>query len=422
MFPLKHGLSFHFLLHCCSTPVFDGKKTVCYTRVVQMHGCLEPFLPGIENRMPLAFYLHENISDTCAAGASERKNMAKRVTIEMVAKEAGVSRGTVDRVINCRPHVREDQYEKVMAAIRNLGYEPKRQQAAALGIRIGQKQVCRLGVILPSRNPWYMNEINRGIRDGETQLADYSVEILTEQCSSSPYPEEVVGLMDSLVERGVSGIVMCVMDCEPVARKIGELSSRGIPVVTFDSDVSGSRLFFLGKDIVRTGRVAGGLMAKYIAPGARILIGMGNREIPADVERTEAFIDAMKSCGFTDGMFEIMETFNDYTLTYEKTRQALRSSGGIAGIYMAHHSLTACMDAIRAEGCDPRPLVIFGDMNERVIRYLQSRELQFCVLPNTYMMGYRPLILLKEYVLDHRTPEEKELYTPIEIICRENCR
>lgn len=348
--------------------------------------------------------------------------MAKRVTIEMVAREAGVSRGTVDRVINCRPHVRADQYEKVMDAIRRLGYEPKKKQAAALGISIGQKQVTRLGVILPSRNPWYMDEIRRGIRDGQTQLADYSVEILTERCSSSPYPEEVTGLMDSLVKRGVSGIVMCVMDCGPVARKINELSDRGIPVVTFDSDVKSQRLFFVGKDIVRTGRVAGGLMAKYIAPGGRILIGMGNREIRVDAERMKAFIDAMKACGFSDEMFEIIETYNDYTLTYQKVSRALKGEGGIAGIYMAHHSLTACMDAIRTEGHEKRPLVIFGDMNERVTRYLQSGELQFCVVPNTYMMGYRPLILLKEYVIDHRIPEEKELYTTTEIICRENCR
>lgn len=364
-----------------------------------------------------------NVTGTCVAGSIRKgMTMARRVTIEMVAREAGVSRGTVDRVINCRPHVRADQYEKVMEAIRKLGYEPKRKQAAALGISITQKQVCRLGVILPSRNPWYMEEIRRGVQDGQTQLADYSVEILTEQCSSSPYPEEVTDLIDSLVERGVRGIVMCVKDFEPVARKIHELSRRGIPVVTFDTDIRSERLFFLGKDNVRTGRVAGGLMADYIAPGGKILIGMGNREIRVDVERMEAFIGAMKDAGFTDEMFEVIETFNDYSLTYDKVRQALKDSGRIAGIYMAHHSLTACMDAIRAEGCQEPPLVIFGDMNERVSRYLQSGELQFCVVPNTYMMGYRPLILLKEYVLDHRMPEEKELFTSTEIICRENCR
>lgn len=348
--------------------------------------------------------------------------MAKRVTIEMVAREAGVSRGTVDRVINRRPHVREDQYRKVMEAIHKLGYEPKRKQAAALGLSIGQKEVCRFGVILPSRNPWYMKEVHRGIQDAQTQLADYSVEILTEQCSSSPYPEEVIGLMDSLLERGVRGIVMCVMDFEPIARKINELSAQGIPVATFYSDVSSDRLFFLGKDSVRTGRVAGALMSSYITPGRNILVGMGNREIQEDVDRADAFIDAMKSRGFTEEMFQVIETFNDYTLTYEKVRQALKSSGGIAGIYLIHHSLTACMDAIRAEGCDEPPLVIFGGMNERVPRYLQSGELHFCVMPNIYMMGYRPLILLKEHVLDHKTPEEKELYTPTEIICRENFR
>lgn len=348
--------------------------------------------------------------------------MAKRVTIEMVAREAGVSRGTVDRVINSRPHVKEDQHRKVMEAIRKLGYEPKRQQAAALGISIGQKEVCRFGVILASRNPWYMNEIRRGIRDGQTQLADYSVEILTEQCSSSPYPEEVTGLMDSLLERGVKGIVMLCNLFEPVMGKILDLCRSGIPVVTFDMDADSDGLFFLGKDIVRSGRVAGALMSKYITPGGEILIGMGNREIRVDVIRTDALLDALKSCGFSDESFEIIETFNDYTLTFEKVRQALRDNRKIEGIYMAHHSLTACMDAIRAERKENPPLVIFGDMNERVPRYLQSGELQFCVVPNIYMMGYRPLLLLKEYVLDQKIPEEKVLNTPTEIICRENCR
>lgn len=338
----------------------------------------------------------------------------------MVAKEAGVSRGTVDRVINQRPHVKEDQYARVMEAIQKLGYEPKRQQAAALGIRIGQRKVYRVGIVLPWRNPWYMNEIRRGIRDGQAQLADYSVEVITEQCSASPYPEEVVGIIDSLVERGVSGIVMCAMECEPVASKIDSLYARNIPVMTFDTDIQSKRALFLGKDIVRNGRVAGSLMAKYLRPGGKILIGMGNREIRSSLDNAEAFMEAMKSSGFSEDSFEIIETYNDYMLTYRKVREVLEKTGNITGIYMAHHSLTGCMDAIRAAHCEKRPLVIYGDMNERVIRYLKSGELMYCVTPNAYMMGYRPLILFKEYVMDHKVPKEKKIFTPTEIICKEN--
>ena len=40
----------------------------------------------------------------------------------MVADKAGVSRGTVDRVLNNRSHVSPDVYERVMAAIQETGY------------------------------------------------------------------------------------------------------------------------------------------------------------------------------------------------------------------------------------------------------------------------------------------------------------
>ena len=40
----------------------------------------------------------------------------------MVADKAGVSRGTVDRVLNNRSHVSPDVYDRVMAAIQETGY------------------------------------------------------------------------------------------------------------------------------------------------------------------------------------------------------------------------------------------------------------------------------------------------------------
>lgn len=350
--------------------------------------------------------------------------MAKRVTIEMVAREAGVSRGTVDRVINQRSHVRQDQYDRVLEAIRKLGYEPKKAQASALGISIAERDVCRLGVVLPSRNPYYLEEVRRGIRDAQAQLADYSVEVLTGQCSSSPYPEEVVGHMDALVEQGARGIVLCAMDCEPVAERIDLLYEQNIPVITFDTDIRSKRLLYFGKDPARSGRVAGALMTKYTKANAegRVLAAMGNREIGDHMQRMEAFLEVMSAAGFPEEKIEVAETFGDYSITYRKVRMFLEKEPAAQGIFMANHSLTGCMDAIRAAGGASNPFVIFSDMNERVHRYLQSGELAFCVTPNAYMMGYQTLLLLKDYILDGEMPSSGRLFTPIEIVCRENMR
>ena len=74
--------------------------------------------------------------------------MGKRATIQMVAALAGVSRGTVDRVLNNRSYVRADVRERVLAAIAETGYvSPReahaRQMAASL-------ETLKLGVLLPS--------------------------------------------------------------------------------------------------------------------------------------------------------------------------------------------------------------------------------------------------------------------------------
>ena len=47
--------------------------------------------------------------------------MGSKPTIQTVAQMAGVSRGTVDRVLNGRAHVREDVRLRVLEAIRHAG-------------------------------------------------------------------------------------------------------------------------------------------------------------------------------------------------------------------------------------------------------------------------------------------------------------
>ena len=91
--------------------------------------------------------------------------MAK-ATINTVAMRAGVSRGTVDRVLNQRPHVKPDIYEKVIRAMKELDYiPPNEKQAKALGLTLPALEHFRIGILLSSERGHFRSEIMRGIED-----------------------------------------------------------------------------------------------------------------------------------------------------------------------------------------------------------------------------------------------------------------
>lgn len=347
--------------------------------------------------------------------------MPRKATINMVAERAGVSRGTVDRVLNQRPHVKPDIYERVVRTMQELGYVPPREeQAEALGLALPTMETCTLGVLLPNWHGYFKSEVLRGIEDAMTLLRNYSVEILVEECESD-LPDESIERLEHLAEQGVKGIALCAKDHITIVEKVNELYDRGIPTVTFNSDLTDSkRLCFVGQDLMRGGRVAGELMAKYLQPGDRLLIAVGNPEFNAHRLRLQGFCERMHERGFDSAHLEIVETYNDYSLTYQKVEQALRSIPNLKGIYMANHSVTGCVEALRAAGRQRRIHVVSHDLTDSTRRLLRSGEVDFAIVQNIYRQGYRPLILLREYVQRHISPQLEADRTTIEIVCSEN--
>ena len=53
-----------------------------------------------------------------------------RATIKMIAERAGVSIGTVDRVLHDRPYVKEEVRRRVLEVMEELDYQPNRVASA----------------------------------------------------------------------------------------------------------------------------------------------------------------------------------------------------------------------------------------------------------------------------------------------------
>lgn len=346
--------------------------------------------------------------------------MARKATINMVAERAGVSRGTVDRVLNGRPHVKPEIYSQVVRAMRELNYVPPREaQAEALGLTREERTGCTLGVLLPEWSQGYFeSEIMRGIEAAREQLRGSDTRIIIERTQSG-LPEESCERLEALVKGGAEGIALCAKDHPRIAAKVKELAERGIPTVTFNSDIVGSgRLAFVGQDLVRGGRVAGELMLKLLRPGERVLAAVGNREFNAHRLRLDGFLTRLEEAGFPEDAVEVIETYNDYTRTYSKVREKL-AAGEFQGIYMANGSVAGCIEGVHEAGAHPH--IISHDLTDAARRLLRTQELDFVIAQNIYLQGYRPLILLSDYILRHAEPEEEEA-AGIEILCAENIR
>ena len=126
----------------------------------------------------------------------------KKVTIQMIAERAGVSRGTVDRVLHDRPSVTPEIRERVQRLAKQLGYGENTELTSRFRGRIG--------VFLPGSD-WFSADLKREWRDGVhdaqkiVQPLGYEVEII--ECETD-LPNELAERVEQCRQNGMNGAVI----------------------------------------------------------------------------------------------------------------------------------------------------------------------------------------------------------------------
>ena len=346
--------------------------------------------------------------------------MNKRPTIQTVADRAGVSRGTVDRVLNNRSYVRADVRERVLTAIRETGYLSPREAHRQAVAEQRELPRVKLGAVLPDWAGPFREEVIRGIEAARRDLKHRDAEIRVCVCESD-VPAETIELLDELCSWGAQGIALCALNDVMIEAKVNELAERGIPCITFNSDLpASSRLCFVGQDYAKSGRIAAELLSKCIPVNAKVLAMAGNLEYNGHRTRLDGFCAHLREKGFFAEQIEVVETYNDYRVTYNKVTEALQSIPGLRAIYMANRSVTGCVDAVKAAGMAGKIRVIAHDMSPRRRQMLREGSLDLTITQDLYRQGYQPLLLLCDLLQKQQQPDADQLSTNISIICAEN--
>jgi LacI family transcriptional regulator len=166
-------------------------------------------------------------------------------TMHEVARQAGVSLGTVSNVLNHPELVAQETRERVLHAITTLGFV---RNGSARQLRVGSTQTVGL-VVLDVSNPFF-TEVARGVEAAASERG-YSVIL----CNSDNSPRKEGNYLRVLEEQRVAGILIVPIE-DPIMSTQG-LRQRGISLVLLDRLSQDSTICSVSVDDVYGGELAG---------------------------------------------------------------------------------------------------------------------------------------------------------------------
>lgn len=337
-------------------------------------------------------------------------------TIKEIAQIAGVSRGTVDRVLNNRGSVNPETAERVLNVVNALKYTPN---LAGKRLAISKKQL-RFGYVLfdTATNPFF-KDVVAGIDARRVAFSDYGIRIDIRYTEISS-PESQVTALNDLLKKGLDGLAITAINHPLVIAKLKEIAAAGIPIVTANSDIPDcGRIAYVGSDDYKCGQVAGGMM-RLVCPG-RINLGIiiGSPWILCDEKRVLGFMDRIQN----DPRFTLIDTIvnnSDDIESYSKTKKLLEEHPDINALYLSAAGVAGACRAVSEVGLKGKIKVISHDTIPSTCSLIEDGSIIATIEQQPFVQGTKPLDILLDYLGMGISPEKEVFHTKIEIKILEN--
>lgn len=334
------------------------------------------------------------------------------ITQAEIARLAGVSRATVDRVVNQRGKVNAEVEARILKIMRENHYKKN-----TIGSRlVKSNRTIRIGVIIQSRDTIFMDELISEMKAAEPSLGR-NIDL---QLDLHDYDgidlEKQLSILDELEKEQVDGIALTPVEDIAVSRKIDHLQKKGIPVVTFNTDLPFSkRLCYVGQDATLSGRACANLMNLMLPDGGEVLVITGNYSNLSQRRRVEGFQSEVRML-FPKLRLLPVENGNDtYESSYEAALRALKEYPDIRGIYIAANGQTGVCDAMRELRCRDRIRYICHDLTKPNIACLREGMIDFVIDQDVHTQATMPIRILTNFLLDGTLPENEFFITRIDI-------
>ncbi|MCG6114009.1 MAG: LacI family DNA-binding transcriptional regulator [Mesorhizobium sp.] len=337
-----------------------------------------------------------------------------RPTVHDIAREAGVSLATVDRVLNARSGVRQKTIDKVNDTISRLGYV--RDTSAA---NLARQRQYTFAFVLPEGPSQFAESIRAALREAySSHIADRLVlKILSVPAND---PHAIVRTLLAREMTQLDGLALMVPETPQVRDAVTRIKQAGIAVVTLVSDLPNSpRDYFVGTDSIAAGRTAGLLMGKLSKQQGEILVVTNSMRSRDSLERRLGF-DAVMQADFGHlTVIPTIESFDDPERMEELVFGMLIRKPRLAGLYSMGSGNLSVLRALRRSARGGEVSVIMHELTPPTRAALMANEVDAVIAQNVGHLVRSAIRVLRS--LSDRLPIfEPQERLRIEIVMREN--
>ncbi|MGC1243670.1 MAG: substrate-binding domain-containing protein [Chryseosolibacter sp.] len=341
----------------------------------------------------------------------------RNIRIKDIATLAGVSKGTVDRVLHKRGRVSQESFEKVMKVLEEIDYKPN-----LIARTLSSNRNYSIAALLPDPGAdAYWAQTKEGILQAEKEWSYYNINIdilVFDQYNKESFKktaEEALG-------RKPDGIITAPIFYDEALIFFDKLKAEGIPYVLFNTNIPEVHpLSFIGQDSFHSGKVGAELMYLGQHEGGKLAVLHLDEDFQNSVHLLE------KEKGFRDyfehkkpASFEINEySFrpNDPDLTSKLDN--LLNDPQLKGIFVSTSKGTSVV-ASHLEKTGKHDVRLIGyDIIDDNLKYLRSGTIDFLINQNPKRQASLGISHLANYLIFKKKAPERDLF-PLEVITQQN--
>ena len=301
--------------------------------------------------------------------------MARRKTISDVAKKAGVSVATVDRVINGRQRVRKETTELVYSAAQDIGYH-----GVGLIKQMLRPELPRMtfGFVLNKQKHDFYQQLAKKLTTAVEECPLVQGKAIIE-FSPSHTPTDFAHLMHNMAGRVDVMAATSVMHHD-ITEAVRELKEKKIPTFSILNDFAqGYRTSYVGVDNMKVGRLASWMIASSATSQGKVAIVVGGHRWHGHELREMGFRSHFREYSPNFQILDTLINLETRKLTYETVIDLLHRHKDLRGLYFAGGGMEGAVDALREERLPGEISVIVPELTDVSKRALSDRFLTMSI-------------------------------------------